>query len=518
MMKNQALYPLSIALALALTGCATKPASTPGDALARAQAAKLAGLDEPAEVAAYNQAVADTVAWWQDQEGAQGKQPLAVPGTQLSLSAQLPPNVFWDEFLPADSLKPRVVKGQRYTRAGVGSPQVAVWASNHDRRTAQPLLSEAGYSDGLTATLDFPKDGQAVLVFLDPDRVDSVKIGQRGEPLAADFTAPIEAEMRKREGAAMFSRFGALLNSGKYLDRLGLIATEPPRPEATPVVFVHGLMSKPDAWLEMVNGLSADPEIRKNYQFYFFRYPTGVPVAYSSAKFQDQLAILQAELLKAHNRNGGRLVLVGHSMGGLLSKRQVQTSGDQVWTAVFGATPETLKMKPKSVAALKPYMEFTANPNVERVIFICTPHKGSKIADFSIVRGLATWLIKLPVHALDATVGSLFDDEEADPALDKLSAKQLPSSVANLSPESPFLKVSQTLPFAPGVHLHTIAGNAKGRPLDDPRAGDGVVPYASAHLDNAESELVIRSDHSGQAKPEAIAEVRRILLLQLKGR
>jgi hypothetical protein len=42
------------------------------------------------------------------------------------------------------------------------------------------------------------------------------------------------------------------------------------------------------------------------------------------------------------------------------------------------------------------------------------------------------------------------------------------------------------------------------------------VPYTSAHLEGAESELVVKSGHGAQETPEAIAEIRRILLLHLK--
>jgi len=37
------------------------------------------------------------------------------------------------------------------------------------------------------------------------------------------------------------------------------------------------------------------------------------------------------------------------------------------------------------------------------------------------------------------------------------------------------------------------------------------VPYASAKLEGAASELVVNSWHSVQEKPEAIVEIRRIL-------
>jgi hypothetical protein len=39
-----------------------------------------------------------------------------------------------------------------------------------------------------------------------------------------------------------------------------------------------------------------------------------------------------------------------------------------------------------------------------------------------------------------------------------------------------------------------------------------VVAYRSAHIDEAVSELVVRGDHSCQGRPQAIEEIRRILL------
>jgi hypothetical protein len=61
---------------------------------------------------------------------------------------------------------------------------------------------------------------------------------------------------------------------------------------------------------------------------------------------------------------------------------------------------------------------------------------------------------------------------------------------------------------------HSIIGReAEGEPLES--SSDGVVPYASAHLDGAESECVVRGDHGCQDSPETIREIRRILYLHL---
>jgi len=45
---------------------------------------------------------------------------------------------------------------------------------------------------------------------------------------------------------------------------------------------------------------------------------------------------------------------------------------------------------------------------------------------------------------------------------------------------------------------------------------DGLVPYWSSHLDGAQSERLVPSSHNAQQSPEAIAEVERILKLQIK--
>jgi hypothetical protein len=63
----------------------------------------------------------------------------------------------------------------------------------------------------------------------------------------------------------------------------------------------------------------------------------------------------------------------------------------------------------------------------------------------------------------------------------------------------------------PSVTAHSIIAVDDDEPLAE--SGDGVVKYASAHIEGVESELVVRSPHSGmQAEPATVEEVRRILL------
>jgi hypothetical protein len=85
-------------------------------------------------------------------------------------------------------------------------------------------------------------------------------------------------------------------------------------------------------------------------------------------------------------------------------------------------------------------------------------------------------------------------------------------SVYGMAPGSPFSKPVSSIPVAPSVTAHsTIAVDGNG-PVET--GDDGVVQYGSAHIDGAASELVIWSRHSVQSNPKAVAEVRRILLVQ----
>jgi len=69
------------------------------------------------------------------------------------------------------------------------------------------------------------------------------------------------------------------------------------------------------------------------------------------------------------------------------------------------------------------------------------------------------------------------------------------------------------------VHFHTIIGEAFGTGKN---STDGVVPYKSAHLDAAESEVTVPANHINiQHHPRAVLEVWRILrdhLAEVSGR
>ena len=84
------------------------------------------------------------------------------------------------------------------------------------------------------------------------------------------------------------------------------------------------------------------------------------------------------------------------------------------------------------------------------------------------------------------------------------------SSVWSMSGDNPLLKAFAAIPVSPKIVAHSIIAVDGTGPVET--GDDGVVTYQSAHIPEAASELVVRSDHSVQGNPQTVREVRRILL------
>ena len=519
-------------LCLGLPSCSTSPGSTHSlsdshyplrgatgdeltDALTEAEKLMTGGLESADQRQAYATLVSRVTSLWLALSK-NSTEPMKV-GSNYRLQPRLAANLRFDELIPANAIKSKELK-HRVTRDGVGTPFVAHWKHTAERKAAEPFLSEAGYLAPVTATLDFASapDGRraATLVFHDSRVTETVRLKGRTMPLAADLTAYGEYLLAMK--AVQMQGIKALLRSSRHMDKLGLIAMEHPDEKRIPLVLVHGLMSRPATWQNVVNELGADPDIQRHYQVYLFRYPSGVPIIYSSETLREHLVALHKTLAAQGAGSACRnMVLIGHSMGGLVSKAQVQDSGDQVWVNILGNTPSGLGLSKDEYEALRRYMEFHASPNISRVIFAATPHRGSHVADSRLAR-FGRSLVKLPGQTFGNTFSVLESLAARDAFLSELLAKGMPTSVDNLSPKSPYVKIANSLSFRPGVHLHSIIGNKNGLALSDPKCSDGFVPYSSAHLENVESEMIVKSDHSVHMKNEAIDEMRRILRLHLR--
>jgi len=484
-------------------------------ALADAERASAGGLKTAADQQLYNTATGRAVSLWMALgDDASRRKNIALAGTDHSwqLRASWPENLLFDELIPTETIKTRYLK-RRVTRDGVGATFLAHWRFTKERKAQEPFMTQAGYVVTATATLEFRSGGAgtraAVLMLHDPRAQEAVVLSGSRHPLAADLSATGEYVLTQKAG--QMSALSALLHSDRHLDKIGIIALEHPAKDRIPVIFVHGLASRPSTWQNVFNELGADPVIQKNYQLYFFRYPSGVPVLYSAKEFRGQLKELHDTLEREGSRKTSHhMVLIGHSMGGLISKSQIQQSGDRYWVNIFGDKPERAGLSPREIDTLRQYLEFNPNPYVDRVIFVATPHRGSSLATGR-VGAIARRLVSAPGRLLGNSLDILHGQAPQNPMLVRLFKNGIPNSVDNLSPTSLFVKTSTTIPLRPGVHVHSIVGNKDAISLTDPRCSDGIVPYTSAHLDGVESELVVHSGHSAHETAEAVAELKRIL-------
>src|SRR5881275_1475647 len=406
-------------------------------------------------------------------------------------NAVWPPNYF-TTFVGADQIKEKLIRKENI-HEGVGGALVGVRRVNPPEKFAPPR----GITAPVTTTLDFHAR-DATLALRRPTKQLSATVQGKVRPLAADFSAPLS--YYPPPANMMFTGLLGGFSATKYPAPTGLYFLQPYDPDRIPLVFVHGLFSTPFDWVKTINGLQADPEIRKHYQFWIFAYPTGNPILYSALRLREELA--KADQLYPNHKP---YVVVGHSMGGMLTHMQVVTATQAMWEKTLGQNARNLFKENSGNSLIVRAVKFHANPRIKRVVFICTPHRGSDLASNGIGK-IGISLITLPTRMAAVMMDSLTN---ADLAQITGSSKRLPNSITGLKPTSPALPVINSVPIR--VPYHSIIGDrGKG---DTPNSSDGVVAYWSSHLDGAKSERIVPSGHGSPLNPQAIAEVHRILQL-----
>lgn len=404
---------------------------------------------------------------------------------------------------------------------GMGVPIIAIRTPPdiNDIRKEERYLPRVSQTYPVTVFLRLTREGLAseatnlhcrgTFELYNPFKTKWIMIDSTSVPLETDFTTPLAHMISTTK---IPSGFEGMLDVDSWKDRQGLHMLEPYDPEKIPVVFVHGLMSSPFTWLKMLNTLKGDPKIHEKYQFWFFMYPTGNPVLYSAANLRDSLD----EMYRAFSDDAAadtldRMVLVGHSMGGLLSKLMVKPSSNLFWRSEVNKPYTSLTLSPQTREFIERIFFFKPLPFVKRVIFIAAPHRGSVIASGMVGR-IGSSLIKLPAEYADQVqeaLDELVEDDDLE-EMDALADIRLDTGIDNLAPGHPIHKISNSIPFPSNVTYHSIIGNKMK--AGEPDGTDGVVPYASSHLDGSQTEIIVKSGHNAHTHPGAIKEVKRILL------
>jgi pimeloyl-ACP methyl ester carboxylesterase len=336
-----------------------------------------------------------------------------------------------------------------------------------------------------------------------------VEVNGRSVPLQTDTTAPIAQALNN---SPIWSLGLAQFFSAEGQMATGIRLTQPYVPGRIPVVFVHGTASSPVWWAEMWNTLRADPILRERYQFWMFNYASGRPLTISAGILRNEL-MGEVQTLDPDGKDPDlrRMVIIGHSQGGLLAKLTATDTGDKLWSIASRTNIDELNIDAQTRELLRSNFFFKPLPCVGRVIFIATPHRGS-YRNTQFVQRILNRFITLPGDLVEASASLLKLGDKID--LPPAVRNGVPSSLSSMATDNPFTLTLADIPVAPGIHANSIiAIRGNDQP---PNGSDGVVKYTSAHVDYVESEYIVRSGHTCQNHPLTIEEVRRILLQNLR--
>jgi pimeloyl-ACP methyl ester carboxylesterase len=283
----------------------------------------------------------------------------------------------------------------------------------------------------------------------------------------------------------------------------GLSILRPYQRGKIPVVLVHGLWGSERQWDRMVRDLEADGAIRGRYQFWTFGYSTGDSIPFSALRLRR--AIRRAR--EAFDPGGtdeafDRTVVVGHSLGGLVAKMTAQTTGAKLWRTISTKPPDGMSGRAEDVRLMREAFIYERLPEVRRLIFIATPHRGSPLAR-GVLGELGTRICRVTGSAGDVR-RRLLGCNDAGFFVPGFHSNP-PTSVGELEPGGSLIAALGELGIDPAVGFHSII------PSRGWEKGDGIVPLASAHLEGAASELLVCADHACLEEREVIRETARVL-------
>ncbi|MGL5017555.1 MAG: esterase/lipase family protein [Luteolibacter sp.] len=399
----------------------------------------------------------------------------------------------------------------RETTPGIGIPLVG-WKDTTPSGVARPPYQlPTGFPYNLTATLAFDDPGSPTWHFSKRWLHNDCQIGKTSHTLASDWTAPNEFLWKMTDLDDL--KIQKVLMPDRFTEETAIYFLQPYDPKKIPLVMVHGLVSSPDAFKNMINDIAPEPWFREKYQIWLYNYPTANPWIYSGVKFRELMREACAYArTKGDDHNLNRMVIVSHSMGGLITRSSVTDPKDVLYHTFFNHPIDQLAVPPPTRKLIQDATLYQPLTEPKRVVFLAVPHRGSPVANRWFA-GLISNVIRLPrtltVELLDMTMSTL---AEAVDGVDDLPA--LPTSINSLSPSDRATVGLNRLPLPSGIHFHSVVGD-RGR-NDTPDSSDGIVPYWSSNVSPVKSELIVPCNHAVPDHGTAAQELKRILKLHLE--
>ena len=420
---------------------------------------------------------------------------------------------------------------------GLGVPLIAVRKGTQHQDTAFEKYYPPELTIPLTAFLHLSKNNSAsgatddavdsgqptvhtaVLSLYDPLEKTYATTGNVTVPLESDLTTPLAYGLKDPLVNKGLLATASLLDAEFAPESYGMFMIEPYDPKKIPVVMVHGLWDGPTTWAHMINDLRANRDLHDNYQFWFYSYPTAQPFWVSANQFRRDLRAIRSEVDPERvNPVMDEMVLIGHSMGGLISTLQTIDSGDRFWNIVSDRPIVDLKGDPETLAALEEMFYFKSNPSVKNLITLATPFKGSDFANRA-TQWISQRLITLPTLITNDFEKLAIQNSDIlkDPYFLTRS-----NSIDSLATTNPMFQVIAETEFPKHLGVHNIVGRLDKKsvfnrqPVEKSDVGDGVVALSSGVCVKANSQVFVAAEHSKlHQQPGSILEVRRLLLEQL---
>ena len=397
----------------------------------------------------------------------------------------------------------------RHTKRGLGVPIMV-------RRQKTSDVLEEYYEDGLSFPLTVvarfelaTTDRSATFELYDPRDSDEFIVADALLPLESDISTPLAWFLTDPQ-KSLLDTF-AFFRTDEAQELEGLYMVQPYDPNRIPVLMVHGIWSSPITWMEMFNDLQSDPEIRSKYQFWFYMYPTGQPLTFAAAGLRERLKELRLRCDPyGQNEKLDQMVVVGHSMGGLMSYLMTVNSEDRLWNALSKLPVNEIQADAHVHSEIQRVFFFESDRSIDRIVTIASPFNGSGYANV-FTRWLGGSLVSLPNTT--SQLSQLIFRQNNQSVWDRMFAPR--TSLDSLNKNSAILKLVSETSIPKSVKHHNIVGYKNNESMKD--GTDGVVKLRSAHRDNVDSEIKVKAPHSEVHRhPSSISEVRRVLLEHLQ--
>lgn len=353
--------------------------------------------------------------------------------------------------------------------------------------------------------------------FFNPSYKTHIEIGDTSYPLTANFSAGYalwlaENQLRQVSLMNMISRHDAVA-----LPELFML--KPYDPDQKVIIMLHGLASSPDTWVNLTNTLMTDPKLNQHYQVWQIAYSTNLPILENRYQIHELIRHTFSKLdPHGQDQASKNAVLIGHSMGGVISRMLVSDTNltDALVTLDDKEQFKLINDLPSDQRhAISERLKLTSLPQIDEAVFLSAPHRGTDYADRWFTRA-ARRIIKLPVDFTRSLGAALTDDVQSQSFLGSL---YLQNGASQLSDRSSFVALTKDVQISPSVRYHTIVGNNTGISHSENNSSDtvggaisdGIVPYASSHLEGAASEIIIEGRHNIHENPKTIVQLRKIL-------